>query len=116
MKIIRIFTGNDDESHFEDIEVHLEDIGGMSRRSEDMGATGVYFAETDGELDLHWRNAPRRQFVIMLDGGLEMEVGDGTKRRFGPGDIFLAEDTTGRGHNTRAVNHQPFKAICVTLD
>jgi hypothetical protein len=28
---------------------------------------------------------------------------DGETRRFGPGSVFLAEDTTGKGHQTRAV-------------
>jgi hypothetical protein len=28
-------------------------------------------------------------------------------RRFGPGDVLLAEDTTGRGHITRVVGTQP---------
>jgi len=116
MKITRLYTGDDGESHFEDIEIRLQDTGSTSRQSEHMKATGIYFVETDGTLDIHWRNAPRQQYVVILEGGLEMDVGDGTKRQFGLGDIFLAEDITGRGHNTRAANHQPFKALCVTLD
>jgi quercetin dioxygenase-like cupin family protein len=42
-----------------------------------------------------WHVAPRRQYVINLSGQSEIEIGDGTKRRFGPGDIFLADDTPG---------------------
>lgn len=45
------------------------------------------------------------------DGGAlkegEIETGDGTKKRFGPGDIMLADDLTGRGHITRAVGNKP---------
>lgn len=116
MKITRLYTGDDGESHFEDVEVQLQDTEGTSRRSEHIKATGIYFTENDGKLNINWHNAPRRQYVIMLEGGLEMEVGDATKRQFGVGGIFLAEDITGRGHNTRTVNGQPMKAICVTLD
>ncbi|HEY91073.1 MAG TPA: hypothetical protein G4O07_04485 [Dehalococcoidia bacterium] len=47
---------------------------------------------------------------------MEIETGDGTVRRFGPGDIMLAEDITGRGHISRAVNHRPRKSIFITLD
>jgi uncharacterized cupin superfamily protein len=58
----------------------------------------------------------RRQFVINLEGSVEIITGDGSSRILGPGDILLAEDTTGRGHISRAVNNQPRKSIFVTLD
>jgi len=35
---------------------------------------------------------------------LEVELSDGTKRRIGPGDLVLLEDTTGKGHVTRLVS------------
>jgi uncharacterized cupin superfamily protein len=37
----------------------------------------------------------------MLSGEMEVEIGDGSKRRFKAGDVLLAEDTTGQGHITR---------------
>ena len=41
---------------------------------------------------------------VPLSGRFEVEVSsDGTIKSFGPGDILLAEDTTGKGHKTRAV-------------
>jgi hypothetical protein len=53
----------------------------------------------------------------MLSGGaVELEVGDGTKRRLGPGSLLLAEDTTGRGHISRAVDDQPRVSLFITLD
>jgi hypothetical protein len=44
---------------------------------------------------------------VNLTGSVEIETGDGTKRVLGPGDILLAEDTTGRGHISRAVRGAP---------
>jgi hypothetical protein len=32
---------------------------------------------------------------------VELKVGDGSSRVFGPGDILFAEDTTGEGHSAR---------------
>ena len=116
MKVTRLYTGSDGESHFEDIDIPLEDTGRVERRSELRKATGILFRETGGDYDLDWHNAPRRQFVITLEGQVEIIVGDGSKRLFGPGDIFLAEDTTGRGHISRAVNDQTRISIFVTLD
>jgi len=116
MKVTRMYTGPDGESHFEDVEVPLEDIGSSGRRSELMKATGIFFRETGGDYNIDWHNAPRRQFVITLKGKVEIVIGDGTRREFGPGDILLAEDTTGRGHISRAVNNQPRTSIFVTLE
>ncbi len=65
---------------------------------------------------VEFHNAPRRQYVINLDAAVEIEVGDGTKRVLGPGEILLAEDTTGHGHKSRAVDGTPRRSIFVTLD
>lgn len=116
MKIARLYTGSDGESHFEDIEIILEDRGDVGKLSQLQSATGIIFRETRPDYNYAWHTAPRRQYVIMLNGEVEIEVGDGTTRRFGPGDILLAEDTTGRGHRSRAVNNQPRTSIFITLD
>jgi hypothetical protein len=42
-----------------------------------------------------------------LQGQAEIELGDGTKRRFGQGDVLLSEDLTGEGHITRVVGDVP---------
>lgn len=112
-KVTRLYTGPDDESHFEDMEIPLEEKVGNVRQSKPVEVTEVYFRESKGKDDYGWHNATRRQFVIMLDGELEIEIGDGTKRRLNSGDVLLAEDTTGRGHLSRSVNN---KVIVVPLD
>ncbi len=58
MKITRIYTGDDDESHFEDLELRLEDRGAGGRISSLERATGIVFRETDGSYDLDFHNAP----------------------------------------------------------
>jgi hypothetical protein len=117
MHVTRIFTGTDGESHFEELDIPLRDLGPVGALSEMIEATGVVFRETGPDYDLDWHNAPRRQFVVMLSGGqVEIEVGDGSKRRLGSGDILLAEDTTGRGHISRAVDDRPRVSLFITLD
>ena len=116
MKIVRVYTGDDGASHFEDLEIELSDQGGMGRISSLWPGRGVLFREVDGDYALDFHNAPRRQFVINLTGSVEIEVGDGTVRRLGPGDILLAEDTTGQGHISRAVDGEPRRCIFVPLD
>jgi uncharacterized cupin superfamily protein len=116
MIITRLYTGSDEESHFEDVDIPLDNVNGSQRMSELKNATGIIFRETSGEYDLNFHNAPRRQFIINLEGRVEIIVGDGSSRILGPVDILLAEDTTGHGHISRAVNNQPRKSIFVTLD
>jgi len=116
VKITRLYTGADGESHFEDIDIPLTDQGQIGRLSTLIPATGVILRETGTDYDYDWHNAPRRQFIVMLEGTVEIEVGAGTTRRFGPGDILLAEDTTGRGHRSRTVNQQMRRSIFIPLD
>jgi hypothetical protein len=49
-----------------------------------------------------WHNAPRKQFAINMTGELEVELTDGTRRKIGSDLVFL-EDTSGKGHITRAL-------------
>ena len=116
MKITRLYTGPDNESHFEDRDIPLADRGDIGKLSELFGATGILFRKTGPDYSYTWHNAPRRQFVIMLEGEVEVQTGDGSRRRFVPGDILLAEDTTGHGHISRAVGGRPRKSVFVTLD
>ncbi len=116
MKIVRVYTGDDGKSHFEDIELSYGPKEGSGRRTELEPATGIIFRETGGDYNLDFHNAARRQYVINLSGGVEIEVGDGSKRRMEAGDVLLAEDTTGQGHISRALNDEPRHSIFVTLD
>jgi hypothetical protein len=53
--------------------------------------------------------------VFTLTGAVDIEIGDGTVRRLGPGDILIAEDLTGQGHGTREVGPEPRVSIFVPL-
>ena len=98
MQVTRIYTGPDGESHFEEIEVEIGKL---------VPGEGVVFRHAPPGDVQDWHPAPRRQYVVTLSGQGEIETGDGTKRRFGPGAIMLADDLTGRGHITRVVSREP---------
>lgn len=116
MRITRIFNGDDGLSHFEELNIRLEDAGPIGRLSSELPASGIIFRETVPEYDYDWHPAPRRQYIILLDGAIEIEVGDGEKRGFRGGDVLLVEDTDGRGHRTRTVDGRARRSIFVTLD
>lgn len=115
MKITRLYTGDDGQSHFEDIDIALEDAGEKGALTQTIKAAKLIFWQTKGKREFTWHNAPRRQYVIVLDK-LEIELGDGTKRLFETGDILLAEDTAGKGHITRIAGEGPGNSILIALD
>jgi uncharacterized cupin superfamily protein len=114
MKVVRLYTGADNESHFEDIEIELN-LHGHMEVSELQSVQGIIFRRVPPTHRSNYHPAPRRQYVITLAGQVEIETGDGTVRRFGPGDVMLAEDTTGRGHITRVIGGKPRDCIMVPL-
>ena len=116
MKVTRIHTGDDGQSHFEELEIPLaiSDAGAMSSP---IPIESVFFRDTTeaGPAVWDYHVAPRRQFVVHIRGRTEIEVGDGTRQTFGPGDVLLADDLTGQGHISREVEG-PRGQIFVPLD
>jgi len=110
MSIRRLYTGDDRESHFEAL-----DLADHPELTQVMAAEGFMFREFPADYFSDWHNAPRRQFVITVSGEMEIGLGDGTVHRFGPGQVLLAEDLTGRGHTTRVVGGGPRISATVHL-
>jgi quercetin dioxygenase-like cupin family protein len=115
MAIIRIHTGPDGQSHFEDVEPRFEPRDDRSETAELIPGSGIVVRRFDPGRSNPWHHAPGRYAVFTLSGAVDIEIGDGTVRRLGPGDILIAEDTTGQGHVTREVGPAPRVSIFVTL-
>jgi uncharacterized cupin superfamily protein len=105
MGTFRLYSGDDGQSHIETIDLN-ETPDWKSAQD----ATTISFGEAAAGRFSDWHPAPRRQFVIILSGQLEIGLGDGSKQVFGPGDARLVEDTTGQGHTTATYGDQS----CVT--
>ena len=115
MKITRLYTGTDDRSHFEDIEilfVSREDFGLFTLPEP---AKSVFFREIPPGWRYSWHNVVCREYVVTIDGKAEIEVGSGEKRVFCRGDVLLAEDLTGQGHRTRVLGKKVWRQVFVTL-
>lgn len=109
----RLYTGADNETHFEDVTVAFTYQGDYGSKipsvwlSEGglMEVAGFHFVSMpSGWVGGDWHPAPARQFIMPLSGEMEFEVSDGEKRVFGPGDVLLVEDTSGKGHRSRMVS------------
>ena len=111
MPIMRLYTGDDGQSHIEQIELESHpEYAAMQ------AAQGIVFRRVEPGYFSDWHCAPRRQFVITLEGEVEICLGDGSVHRFGAGHVTLAEDLTGQGHTTRAVGDQPRLTATIPLD
>ena len=115
-KIWRVYSGPDGKSHVAELPLAMKPFkdveGAYGEAAPTQAATGITFRMSPPGYVLDWHCAPRRQYSISLSGQAEIEVGDGTVARVGPGDVVLAEDLTGQGHVTRVVGDQPrFYAI-----
>jgi len=101
MKILRIYSDANGDTHLEDVEVEMQDLGQTGRQSPDWAVECVNFREIPPGASAEFHTAPIRQLAINLSGETELQVSDGTVRHIGPGQVFLVEDVTGKGHANR---------------
>ncbi len=96
MRIHNLYVDAEGETHFRDIEVKWVEEREFSKYSARLPATGIIFRETSGDYDLDWHPAPRRQYIINLDGGVQITASDGESRIIGAGEVVLVEDISGK--------------------
>jgi quercetin dioxygenase-like cupin family protein len=115
IRLVRLFTGPDEQSHFTDGAVAWTTTGAINAISAKEAVAEISFEETAAGGSLDWHNAPCRQYVITLAGTLAFETRHGATFTLLPGDVLLAEDTTGGGHRWRLTDASPWRRIYVTL-
>jgi hypothetical protein len=115
MKVTRIYSDKKGETHFEDL-----DLSPRSTESDDIRvqvAVSTLIMRVTGEgLRQGWHCSPCRQFVVLLDGEVQVEVSDGEVRLFTAGEIILAEDLSGKGHNTMVLSHGKRRSLFIPLE
>lgn len=116
MRITRIYSDDSGQSRFEDIEIELSDSGDIGSLSKKHPVRNVIFRETHASYDYDWHPAPERQYIVLLEGKIEIEVSTGEKRAFTGGDVLLVEDTKGRGHKTKTTDGKARRSIFITLE
>jgi len=113
--ITRIYSDVNGESHFEDFEIPLKNNGDIGFLSDDQHVKSIAFREVNPSYDYDFHNAPDRQYIVLLDGGVEIETSLGEKRTFNTGSILLVEDTTGKGHKTKNIESRLRKSIFIKI-
>ncbi len=116
IRCVRLWTSSEGKSKFEEgYVVFGPPTGKEAAKSEKVKVGEAYFEETPPGGKLAWHTAPTRQMVVTLSGVLEFETRDGERFVLGPGDVLLAEDTTGSGHLWWLINADPWRRMYVTL-
>jgi hypothetical protein len=115
IRCVRIWTGEDDNSHFEEGCIELEPGVHGDLLSGKLDTNHASFQETASGGTFAWHTAPVRQLVITLSGTLDFQTRGGRHFMLKPGDILLAEDTAGGGHSWRLVDDQPWRRVYVVL-
>ena len=116
MRIHNLYEDEAGESHFRDIEIEWEETRGFSSYSAFIPVAGLIFRQTRADYDMDWHPAPRKQYIINLDGGVQLTASDGESRVIGAGEIVLVEDVSGKGHLSKSVASQMRHSIFVPLE
>lgn len=98
MIITKLYTGDDNKSHFIDIDCGHETLQQLGWYSKKFPTSGIMFRDFETGLQYDMHNAPQPQYIIYLEGEVEVTTSGGETRIFKPGDILFATDLTGEGH------------------
>ncbi len=71
MQVVRVYTGSDGESHLEELDLGYEAIA-EAERTAMKTASGIQFRRDPPGRFQDFHVAPRRQFVITLEGQAEI--------------------------------------------
>ena len=120
IRCIRLWTGTDGNSHFEEGSIELAPGAHSDPKRGDLlsGTLAVLsasFQETASGGHLEWHDAPVRQLVVTLSGTLDFVTRGGQHFTLAPGDVLLAEDTAGSGHSWKLIDDKPWRRLYVVL-
>jgi hypothetical protein len=110
MKCLRIYSTEDGESHFDEVEIPTSSLqvhpnATAFEVSAHYAATRIRFTRIpSGARQVDWHTVPERVLTVRLDGSAEYQTSDGDERHVPAGSFVLFEDTDGKGHKSR---HSP---------
>jgi hypothetical protein len=115
IRCIRIWTGPDGDSLFEEGQIALLQGERGDMLSPVLKAASISFRETlaGGQFAPH--HAPALQLVLTLSGTLEFTTASGATFIIHPGDVLLADDLSGSGHSWRLIDEQPWRRAYIIV-
>ena len=105
MGIFRMYTGADGTSVIEELSQDDPILETLKT------CTGCSLQVNEPSEFSDFHPAPRRRWMTMISGQIDIQLADGTIYSFGPEDLRLWEDVTGEGHRTRF----PVRSVSISM-
>src|SRR5947208_16103911 len=93
--IVRIYTGQDGQTHFEDLPLPPEESHNVAVQA----GANLVFRCFPADYSSDWHTAPRRQYIFILEG--QMESGSAMARRGALDRGMSSSPTTSQARATR---------------
>ncbi len=113
IRCVRMWTGEDGDSLFEEGSIDLAEGARGDFVGEAVPAVQLSFQETRSGGSYEWHEDPVPRFVITLSGTLEFKMKSGATFIIRPGDVLLAQDNSGTGHQWRLIGEDPWRRAYV---
>ncbi len=121
MKFQKLFCDDNGESHWEDVDIMLEE------RSFAPPAQKIEVSEPEQvkrtmflRLRSGWNEqihpTPVMQKLVCLAGTVRVTASDNEFRDIGPGDVWHMEDKRGKGHHTVVTSTEDFEALIIQYE
>jgi hypothetical protein len=118
LRVTRIFTGADGQTHFDQVDVKLSGVPGAPatiEKSAPVRVTRSYVVRVAAGAVQGWHTADARRYLVAISGRAELEIAGGQKVFIEPGRICLDEDLTGKGHTFRVLGREDWVALFVDV-
>ncbi|MEP1208196.1 MAG: hypothetical protein ABJM29_19240 [Rhizobiaceae bacterium] len=121
MKFFHLYCDADGESHWKDVEVSLSEQvfappAEKIEISDPRRATQSLFLRLRAGWNEPSHPTPIAQKLICLKGHASVTASDGDTRQIGPGDVWVMEDTKGKGHHTRVTSQEDFECVMIQYE
>jgi hypothetical protein len=110
IRCVKLWTGADGKSRFQEGVVELEHGARGDALSSTLRISSASFHETDVDPKLGWHPDAARQLVISLSGTLQFETPNG-RFTLRLGDVLFTEDTGGAGHDWTMMGEEPWRRL-----
>lgn len=117
MTCFHLYGDGEGETHVRRVEFPVEEThAGMVRGLHGVPATTMGFGEfVVRKPDVGVHQAPRRQFLVVLKGELEIVTTLGQRELLQPGDVLFADDVGTKGHVSRDVGAAPLTLMAIAV-
>ena len=119
-----LYTGHDGRARFREEAVPLPEGTPQAMLSAVLPASGYQLRHSPIGFRSQFHCTPKPQWVVILQGGMEIGLQDGSSRVFGPGEHFFSADTLPEGatfdpklhgHWSRQVGSQPLVTLFLKI-